>query len=304
MIDEREMKYILQVAEELSFSQAAKKLYVSQPSLSQCIKKVEIEIGVELFDRRTSPLTLTFAGGLYIKKAKQIQTIQQDLLSQIEDLSDLKRGHLKIGTSYSRTAYLLTRILPEFRMRFPGIDISLVEGTTIELQEYAASGMTDLSFVYLPLKNEELIYEHIVDEEILLALPANHPISQKFSSQEQTIPFPKVSFAAFANEPFIVMKNKRKMREAFLTLCEKTKTHPKVILQSNSLVSAQSLVAVGVGATLVTDTLALYNKLASNPCYFSLIEPIEPRHMVAAYPKKVRLSKAADAFLQLTKEYM
>jgi len=304
MIDEREMKYILQVAEELSFSQAAKKLYVSQPSLSQCIKKVEMEIGVELFDRRTSPLTLTFAGSLYVKKAKQIQTIQQDLLSQIEDLSDLKRGHLKIGTSYSRTAYLLTRILPEFRTRFPGIDISLVEGTTTELQEYAVSGMTDLSFVYLPLKNEELIYEHIVDEEILLALPANHPISQKFSSQEQTSPFPKVSFAAFANEPFIVMKNKRKMREAFLTLCEKTKTHPNVILQSNSLVSAQSLVAVGVGATLVTDTLALYNKLASNPCYFSLIESIEPRHMVAAYPKKVRLSKAADAFLQLTKEYM
>ena len=174
--------------------------------MSQCIKKVEIEIGVELFDRRTSPLTLTFAGGLYIKKAKQIQTIQQDLLSQIEDLSDLKRGHLKIGTSYSRPASLLTRLFPEFRMRFPGIDISLVEGTTTELQEYAASGMTDLSFVYLPLKNEELIYEHIVDEEILLALPANHPISQKFSQQEQTIPFPKVSFAAFANEPFIVMK--------------------------------------------------------------------------------------------------
>ena len=111
------------------------------------------------------------------------------MISQIEDLSDLKRGHLKIGTSYSRTAYLLTRILPEFRMRFPGIDISLVEGTTTELQEYAASGMTDLSFVYLPLKNEELIYEHIVDEEILLALPANHPISQKFSPQEQKIPF-------------------------------------------------------------------------------------------------------------------
>lgn len=304
MIDERELAYILQVAEERTFSQAAKKLYVTQPSLSQCIKRVENELGTELFDRRTNPLTLTYAGSLYVERAKQILRVRQDLLRQIEDMSELKCGQLRIGTSYSRTAYLLTQVLPKFKRQFPGIDITLVEGTVQELQDYAAEGGTDMSFLYLPLKREELCYEPLVDENILVALPAEHPISREFAGALQKPPFPAISFHDLAGDDFIVMKHKRKMRETFLHLCEQTKVRPKIILESGSLVSAQALVACGMGVTLVTDTLALYSRLAKNPLYFSLKEYTEPRHLVMAYSKYVQPSKAAMEFIRVTKEML
>jgi LysR family hydrogen peroxide-inducible transcriptional activator len=302
MIDEREVAYVLQVAEEGTFSQAAKKLYVTQPSLSQSIKRIEQELGTELFDRRTNPLTLTYAGSLYVDRAKKILQVKQDLLRQIEDMSDLKCGQLRIGTSYSRTAYLLTQILPEFKRRFPGIDITLIEGTVGELQDYAAEGATDLAFVYLPIRREELLYEPLLDEKILAAVPPGHWISRKYGKTSQTGPFPAISFADLADEEFVVMKHNRKMRSIFSQLCEKTGISPKVILESGSLVSAQALVASGLGVTLVTDILALYSRLAQNPYYFSLKEKTEPRRLVIAYAKEVPPSKAVHEFIKLTKE--
>lgn len=302
MIDERDINYVLKVAEELSFSQAAKRLYVTQPSLSQCIKKIEIELGIELFDRRTNPLKLTYAGELYVEKAKKIQSVKKELMQEIEDMSDLKCGHLKIGTSHSRTAYLLTRVLPAFRIMYPGIDISLVEGTTYELQEFALNDVTDIAFTYLPLRYDSLIYDQIVDEEILIALPEKHPISVKFGPESQKFPYKKVDFAEMAEEDFIVMKNRRKMRQIFFNLCESCEIKPKIILESQSLISAQALVGAGIGATLLTDTLALYHKLEKNPYYFALKNPVDKRILVAVYRKDVTLSKAAKAFIQLTKK--
>lgn len=302
MIDERELKYILQAQEDGSFSQAARHLFVSQPSLSQCIRKVEQEAGTELFHRNASSLQLTEAGKVYVRKARQIMEIRRALLREIEDLSDLKRGHLCIGTSHSRTAYLLTRVLPVFRSRFPGIGIQLVEGNTVALQRYAMEGRVDLSFVYLPLQEAELSYEAITDEKIVLALPRTHRLCSGLGEQKR--PYPALSFAKLADEPFIIMKRRRKMREIYFQLCELTHTSPSVVLESDSLVSAQLLTAAGLGATLLTDTLADYNKLAGDPYYFSLQEKTEPRHLVAAYPKHILLSKAARAFIRLVQELL
>lgn len=82
MLDEHEWKYVLQAASDGTFSGAARHLFVSQPSLSQCIKKIEGELGTPLFDRRQTPLTLTAAGKIYVRKAKEIQRIAQELVKK------------------------------------------------------------------------------------------------------------------------------------------------------------------------------------------------------------------------------
>lgn len=304
MIDERETLYVLKVAEELSFSQAAKQLYVTQPSLSQCIKKIESELGVTLFDRQSSPLKITCAGAIYIEKAKKIQHVKKELLRELEDLSELKYGHLKIGTSHSRTAYLLTLVLPQFRALYPGIDISLIEGNTEELQAYAINEKTDIALAYLPLHHEYLDYTELVEEEILAALPADHPFSIRAGEASQRYPFPEIDFAELAQEEFIIMKSRRKMRQVFFHLCESCNVSPQVILESQSLVSAQALVGAGIGATLVTDTLALHHRLVENPYYFSLRNKTDKRVLIAAYRRDTKLSKAAQAFIGLVKKVL
>ena len=92
MIDEHEWKYVLQAASDGTFSAAAKKLFVSQPSLSQSIKKIEGEIGMPLFDRSQTPLQLTAAGEIYVRKAKEMQRIYHELVQETADLTGMKSG--------------------------------------------------------------------------------------------------------------------------------------------------------------------------------------------------------------------
>ena len=101
----RQLRYMLAVAEEKSFSQAAKKLYIAQPHLSQYIQKLETQLGVKLFDRSRTPLTLTLAGEQFAQKARQILRLNNNLLQQMKDYTEEKNGRLVLGISPVRSAY-------------------------------------------------------------------------------------------------------------------------------------------------------------------------------------------------------
>ena len=101
-MNEKHMQYVLTVLKEGSFTGAAKKLYVSQPSLSQIIKAAEANLGAPIFNRNTDPITLTPAGALYVKAAKQISTISTNLAKQVEELSNEEFGKIRLGISVQR----------------------------------------------------------------------------------------------------------------------------------------------------------------------------------------------------------
>ena len=111
MIDEHEWRSVLQVAKDGTFSAAAKQLYIAQPALSQCIKKVETELGVRLFDRSQTPLALTPAGTIYVRQAKEILRIQQSLVQEVADVSELSTGSLTVGGARQGTVCVLIATL-------------------------------------------------------------------------------------------------------------------------------------------------------------------------------------------------
>ena len=132
----RQFKYMIMVAEEKSFSRAAEKLFIAQPYLSQYIQKIEKEIGVKLFDRSCTPLKLTYAGEQFAKKARQILQLDSNLLQQMKDFTEERRGQITLGISPVRGAYILPIVLPAFRDRFPQVEISLYEGTSANLENW------------------------------------------------------------------------------------------------------------------------------------------------------------------------
>lgn len=148
MIDEHEWRSVLQVAKDGTFSAAAKHLYISQPSLSQCIKKVETELGVRLFDRSQTPLALTTAGEIYVRQAKEILRIRQALVQEVADLSELRTGSLTIGSSRTRSACFLIDPLVAFHRQYPGIQLAIKEAPVRTLEEYAAAGTVDFALLY------------------------------------------------------------------------------------------------------------------------------------------------------------
>jgi len=299
----RQMKYVLKVAEEQSFSQAAKKLYIAQPSLSQCIQRIEKQLGVLLFDRAVTPLRLTFAGELYIETAKQILDLNNQLIQQMDDIADIKTGRLTIGSSPFRSTYLLPQVLPIFQEQFPGIEIVLAEGTTAELEEFALNGTTDFSIVLLPLAKDLFSYEPILTEELLIALSPHHPLSKENTkSNSNQPPWPKIKISQLQEVPFILMKHGQRLHHTLLDLCALAGFKPKIILESQSMEAAQSLVVAGLGATLLPDTLVRFRHMSEHPCYFSIEEPTNTRTVVIAYRKEKYLSKAAHSFISLLKK--
>lgn len=296
-MDFRQLQYMLMVAEEKSFSKAASKLYIAQPSLSQYIQKLEHQLGVLLFDRSTTPLRLTYAGELYMETAKKILDLKHQLSQQMEDIAELKKGRLTIGVSAFRTTYIMPKILPLFHENFPGIEVVLLEGTSSELEAMAIKGATDISIMTLPVDEELFSYEPVLSEEILLAITASHP---RFSKYKQN----KINLYELREEPFILLKQNQKLHQIAESLCKQSGYKPKVVLESESIEAAHALAAAGMGITLIPDTLAKFSRLAIPPLYFS-IEGLAPvRQLVVGYRKGRYLSKAAAEFISLTKDVL
>lgn len=297
LIDEHEWKYVLHAANEGTFSAAAKRLFVSQPSLSQSIKKIEGEIGLPLFDRSQTPLQLTAAGEIYVRKAKEMQRIYHELMQETADLTGLKTGTLIIGSSRTRSSCYLTQPIIEFHRRYPGIRLMVKEHSVSELKTAVAAGEVDFALLYEPLESS-FGRIPLLRERTLLALPAHHPFVQKYG-QVNCEPYPTMSFARMHGQPFIRLQESRRMSQIYSDLCMETQCTPDVVFEANSIVDAAELCAAGMGATLVTDMVVNNGRWSEPPFFFNLDEEVEERQLVAAFGKNKHLSQAARKFIEL-----
>lgn len=296
MIDEHEWRSVLQVAEDGTFSAAAKHLYISQPSLSQCIKKVETELGVRLFDRSQTPLALTTAGEIYVRQAKEILRIRQALVQEVADLSELRTGSLTIGSSRTRSACFLIDPLVAFHRQYPGIQLAIKEAPVRTLEEYAAAGTVDFALLYGSSLRADFDSVELCRERTMLALPNSHPLARAYA-EDDVQGFPRISFAAMDGEPFIRLQPRRQMAEVYDKLCKDSGAEPHVIFEANSIIEASELCAAGLGATLVTDMLVQSWRWKEQAFFFELEEEVEERHLMAVYSRQRQLSLAAQRFI-------
>lgn len=296
MIDEHEWRSVLQVAKDGTFSAAAKHLYISQPSLSQCIKKVETELGVRLFDRSQTPLALTTAGEIYVRQAKEILRIRQALVQEVADLSELRTGSLTIGSSRTRSACFLIDPLVAFHRQYPGIQLAIKEAPVRTLEEYAAAGTVDFALLYDSSLRADFDSVELCRERTMLALPKSHPLARAYA-EDDVQGFPRISFAAMDGEPFIRLQPRRQMAAVYDKLCKDSGAEPHVIFEANSIIEASELCSAGLGATLVTDMLVQSWRWKEQAFFFELEEEVEERHLMAVYSRQRQLSLAAQRFI-------
>ena len=125
-----------------SFSKAARVLQISQPSISQFVHRLETEVGTQLVDRTAKPLRLTYAGECFMKTEREIEQLRSMRSRLIADIGEGVRGHVTIGSSHYRSTFFLAEVLPIFRREYPGVTVSLAEGTTKELEDFAFDGVS------------------------------------------------------------------------------------------------------------------------------------------------------------------
>lgn len=293
----RQLQYAVQIAAERNFSRAAEKLHIAQPSLSQQLSKLEKEIGVLLFQRNTNSVELTHAGVAFVEQAQKIIDAMEQLKQEMADISYTRKGKVVVGSLPITGSHILPYVLPVFHEQYPDIEVVLMEDTSTNLEKLTASGQTDICLLSLPLQEQSLTYEAVIDEQIDLAVPPNHILAALASCNQSKL----IHIEDLRDEPFIILKKGQGFRQITIDLCQAAGFTPRIVFESSNIETVQSLVATGMGIAFVPQFIARAKRSEFIPVYLPLAEPSPSRTLVIAYRKGRYLSKAAEAFIDVFK---
>lgn len=238
----RHLTYFLAVAEHLNFSRAAEELHVAQPAISQQIRALEKELGVQLFDRAGRRVALTEAGRALLPHARQVLAAVEAAQNEVRERSSLARGTASLGAPPTVSTHLLPAQLTRFKQRYPGLEVTLREAGTETLLRLVEDSKLDLAIVadVLPPVVESAPF---LEEAYMLAVSAQHPLSRRKT----------VALAELASEAFILFPEGYKLREVTLTACRRAGFEPKVALDGGAMQSTLEFVAAGLGVALVPE---------------------------------------------------
>ena len=307
-----EIKYVYAVYQERSFTKAAKKLYISQPALSNMVKKAEREIGSPIFDRSTVPLTLTKEGEFYIRTIQQIMLLEKNLKDYFQDIRSLNAGSLSVGGSSFFCSFILPEIIGKFRARHPNISINLLEGNMKELREGAEDESLDL-FLETAVKQDDPTLETFFyrTETILLAVPVNYPINQKLRAYQlpreslnaqgfPACPAPNVPLEAFREVPFVMLKKEgNDLGVRGTAMCAEAGFSPKIAMSTDQVLTAANIAANGMGAAFLRGDLFRYSPIQYRFCLYALGSKLAQRNIFFATKKGRYINNAMKTFLRL-----
>ena len=307
----RQMQYVIAVAETRSFSEAASKLMISQPSLSQYISKVEEESGAQFFER-TVPLKMTYAGEIYVKTAKKILTEEAELQDRLADLNGGISGKLKIGTGYLNAVSVLPELLAEFQRCCPNVQIEVYEDTEPRLKLLVDDGELDL--VVATSKFDGAFYTKVFleEEEYLFAVPkifgvfGEEGVAEIGEEIEDDYPkrteLPIIQFDMLKNIPIIRLQPNTYMRELMDSLYDINHIRPKSIVECTTALGAYSMAKAGVGATLISySTYRMDCSYKVN--YYRIRDMVQKRKNFVVYNRSKYLSSQAREFVVVCQKY-
>ncbi|MBE5963015.1 MAG: LysR family transcriptional regulator [Lachnospiraceae bacterium] len=258
------LRYVIAVAEEKNFSKAAHKLFVSQPSLSQSIQKLENSLGSPLFLRDQTPVTLTYAGELYVEWARQILKSEEDISRKIAEVSANKHFRIRIGVSPHRSVLLMPLVLKQFQTLHPNASIVLVERATTELLPLLEAGKIDL---LIDEKNQDsLQYTSVplASEKILLMIPDHLKIPYN-----DAMPYPVIAPIDLEDQPFILLEEHQLLGRFARNMCTQAGFRPNIVIECNNVETAYSLSDAGLGISFIPELFVKsMRQMTSGSCSF------------------------------------
>lgn len=246
----RHLRYFVAVAEELNFGRAARRLHISQQPLSQQIKRLEAEVGTELFRRTTRWVELTGAGRAFLDEV--YRTLAQSDLA-VEAARRAGRGEsgvLRVGYAPTALYNVLPDALKTFRRRYPEVVLELVGLVSTPQEEALASGRIDVGFLYPPVEDRNIATEIVAREPLVAVLPTDHRLASR----------DRVRLEELANEPFVMFprRNRPSLHDRLISECRNAGFSPRVAQEVEEIQALLGLVAAGFGVAL---TLESFRKL-------------------------------------------
>jgi LysR family hydrogen peroxide-inducible transcriptional activator len=293
-MDVHQLKYVVALADEASFSRAAARLGVAQPSLSQQIKKLESDIGRPLFDRLPRRVVPTQAGQRLVERARLILAQLADAQRQVQEGDggqEAVGGVLSVGAIPTIAPFVLPPVLSRMQAKFPAVELRIVEDVTDRLVEMVASGELDLAILSAHDGGRTVHVERIATEPLWLMVPPGH----KLAGQK------RVPWARLADERLLVLHEMHCLSGQVTQLCERRHLRPAVVMRGAQLATIAAMVCAGLGVSIVPDLLRARDR-TGNCVYVPFADDPPRRDLCVAWSLLRYRTNASRAFVELLTE--
>jgi LysR family hydrogen peroxide-inducible transcriptional activator len=286
-----QLRYFVAVAETGSFTRAAEREGVTQPTLSEQVMRLESKkngVGRRLFDRLGRKVVLTDAGSELLGRAQAILAAVNEAERAIRDSAE--GGRLRVGAIPTIAPYVLPGAVSRFARAHAGVQLQLVEDRTERLLDAMLSGELDLGVMALPIRDERLHIESLYSEPLVMALPAKHRLATKTD----------VKLADVMDEPFILLDEMHCFGDQVLSLCRRGGLEPRVVCRGEQIATLLAMVAAGQGLSVVPEMAATGD---ANPkrVYRPLGKPTPSRTLCAVWHKQRYRPPSLRAFVDALK---
>jgi LysR family hydrogen peroxide-inducible transcriptional activator len=286
-----EFRYIVAVANELHFGRAAEKCFVSQPTLSVAVKKIEEELGVTLFERHQHEVSITPIGETIIRQAKIVLNETNTLKELAKQNKDELSGELKLGVIFTIGPYLLPKLIPVIHKQLSELSLIIEEDYTENLSTKLKAGEIDIAILANPFEQPGICTEILYEEPFMVALPSNHPLTKK----------KKLNADDLLDDTMLLLKSGNCFRDQVVKVCPscvspmgKSRKLQKT-LQSSSIETIRQMVAAGAGITILpTSSTEAQTGLNGLLEYRPFTKPVPFREVIIAYRKSFPRTKAVE----------
>jgi len=244
--------------EERSISKASVKLFLGQPTLSQILQRIEMQLGYELFDRGRTGLTPTYAGEQYITMCRQILDLKSRVDDTVAEYYQRKQRKLTLGISGTWSRVLLPKLLPEFHERFPDVEVNIRLSTSDYVPDLVMRNEVDIGIVVQALDGSthpDLQYTFMFDDDVLVALHKDNPLVRKaVNTKEHDYPFLEPEL--LANQKYILSPPEGKLRQSANYFFEAHGIIPQVVMVDIALENSAIMASLGMGVTFLNRRMA------------------------------------------------
>lgn len=285
----RDLKYLVAVGELRNFSQAAEKCCVSQPTLSNQIKKLEDTLGVILFDRTNKRVIPTEAGNRIITAAQRVLRETEEIHRIAEAARDPMAGKFRLGAFPTLGTYLFPSLVQQVKAALPDLKLILVEAKTDELIEKLRNGEIDAAFLALPVYDDQLVSQRLFDDPFLLAVQPDHALAGARS----------ISQAELAEHKLLLLEEGHCLRDQALEVCQ-TNGSDTEEFRATGLETLRQMVKAGTGITIMPRIAIQKNE--TDICYIPFNAPAPQRTIGLVWRKTCARLAVIEALLTLAQE--
>jgi LysR family hydrogen peroxide-inducible transcriptional activator len=239
----KDLRYLVAVADTRHFGRAAERCFVSQPTLSTQLKKLEDYLGVQLIERQPKRVALTAAGEEIVARARRILEASDEVVTLARTHRDPLAGALRIAMLPTIGPYLLPRVAREITKALPRLDLRLYEYPTAAMLAKLRAGEIDLGILALPVELDGLEARELYDETFMVAVPAAHPLAKR----------PTIRIQDLHGETLLLLEDGHCLRDQALAVCSHASMQEKQDFRATSLETLRQMVATGAGVTLLPE---------------------------------------------------